>query len=117
MTSKLAISLVSLGTIIASVTAVVMPGPASASPLSSTVEQPRAVCGPQGCLPPNYFAGRPSGSTLPHYFGGYTRPHYFGGYAYARSRPHQFGYTTPHYFGEDTDGYPLGLWDRLKSRR
>src|ERR1700680_1475302 len=47
MTSKLAISLVSLG-IIASGTAVVMPGPASASPLSSRVEQPRAVCGPRG---------------------------------------------------------------------
>src|ERR1700704_4971640 len=97
MTGKLAISLVSVGTIMASV---IMPGPASASPLSSRVEQPRAVCGPRGILPPNYFAGRPYGSTLPHYFGGYTRPHYFGGYAYARSRPHQFGYTTPHYFGE-----------------
>src|SRR6202051_1292361 len=108
MTSKLAISLVALG-IIASVRAVVMLVPASASPLSSRLEQPRAVCGPGGCLPPNYFAGRPSGSTLPHYFGGYTRPHYFGGHSYARSRPHQFGYTTPNYFGEDTDGYPLGL--------
>src|ERR1700676_2573653 len=116
MTRKLAISLVSLG-IIASGTAVVMPGPASASPLSSRVEQPRAVCGPAGCLPPNYFAGRPSGSTLPHYFGGYTLPHYFGGYAYARSRPHQSAHTTPLSVGEDTDGYPLGLWDRLKSRR
>src|ERR1700680_4449243 len=108
MTRKLAIGLVTLRIIMASTKAV--PGPASASPLSSRVEQPRAVCGPRGCLPPHYFAGRPYGSTLPHYFGGDTRPHYFGGYA--QSRPHQFGYTRPHYFGEDTDGYPLGLWDR-----
>jgi hypothetical protein len=103
MTGKLAISLVALGTMMASITAVMVPGFVSASPLSGRVEQSRAVCGPRGCLPPNYFAGRPYGSTLPHYFGAYTRPHYFGGYA--RSRPDEFGYTRPHYFGEHTRGW------------
>jgi hypothetical protein len=83
-----------------------MSGPAVASPISSRVEGLRAVCGPRGCAPANRFAGRPTGSTRPHYFGGYTRPHYFGGYA--RSRHSRFGYTRPHYFGEHTRG--LRTW-------
>ena len=104
MTGKWTImGLASLAVAMAATTGGLMPGPALASPIiSSRGEQQRAVCGPRGCLPANRFAGRPLGSRLPHYFGGYTRPHSFGGYA--RSRPSRFGYTRPHYFGERTRG-------------
>jgi hypothetical protein len=103
MTGKWAIiGLASLAAVTTAAMTGVISGPAVAGPISSRVEGLRAVCGPRGCAPANRFAGSPTGSVRPHYFGGYTRPHYFGGYA--RSRHSRFGYTRPHYFGENTRG-------------
>ncbi|MEH2474895.1 hypothetical protein V1281_003927 [Nitrobacteraceae bacterium AZCC 2161] len=96
------IGMAALGAVMASSAMAGMPKPAVASALSDQIEQARAICSPRGCVSPNYYAGRPYGSTRPHYFGGYTRPHYFDGYA----RPHHYGgYTRPHYFGEHTRGW------------